>query len=600
MKKIFGLLLAASMLSGVLPASAAKTTFTDIADPKYSWAREYIEEMAEQGYIAGYEDDTYRPDNKVTRLETIVLFARAMGSNREENEEVLEIAKEQYGDTVEDLGLNFGEDEIAFMLYRGALSDEDLDTYLSKKKASQPMPRQEACAIITKAMCAEEVAKAEVLTDMEYTDAKEIDSKYSQYVFYVSEAGIMNGMEDNSFAPKASVLRSQIAAMLYRAVDKINLYVEKALVTELDTGKNNITIKAAEGEEIPMGYTDYTKFYIDDELSAERYMSVNTEARLTYINNELVYVDMLEVVVDKTLKGVFQGYVSKNGHTIVTIKETASDETYEYELSDYARFYDEKGATSGINSFKSGYYVELDVTDDKIIRITNIKKDKTILNAVIESVGIDDEMYITISHDDEEYNGKKFILGEDVVVYKNNDREDLSKLYKGDRVEITMEYEIPVKIKAVSDSKMYEGVISEVVISSSPVLKVKINGEIKEYDILPDVKVTVSGEAGSIYDLRVGDSVKITTESGTVMTISTVAAAVTSNPVTGVIEAVNTSRGFIKVNGETIFCKDTTTTIISSNGSDKFMKDLKEGLTVSIRGSMQNGAYTAALIIIED
>ena len=37
--------------------------------------------MAEQGYINGYEDGTYRPDNEVTRLETILLFARAMGSN---------------------------------------------------------------------------------------------------------------------------------------------------------------------------------------------------------------------------------------------------------------------------------------------------------------------------------------------------------------------------------------------------------------------------------------------------------------------------------------------------------------------------------------
>ena len=100
--------------------------------------------------------------------------------------------------------------------------------------------------------------------------------------------------------------------------------------------------------------------------------------------------------------------------------------------------------------------------------------------------------------------------------------------------------------------------------------------------------------------MRVNDSVKITTESGAVLSIETTAAAISTNPVTGVIETVNTSKGFIIIDGQTIFCSDSQTTVITSNGSDKQMKDLKADMAVSVRGSLLNGAYIAKLIIIED
>ena len=44
-----------------LPASAA--TFPDIAS---HWAKSYIEEMTDAGMFKGYEDGTFKPENKLT------------------------------------------------------------------------------------------------------------------------------------------------------------------------------------------------------------------------------------------------------------------------------------------------------------------------------------------------------------------------------------------------------------------------------------------------------------------------------------------------------------------------------------------------------
>ena len=127
MKKVLTAALSAALaVSMITPVFAAD--FSDISEDKYAWARPYIEEMADMGFISGYEDGTYRPDNEVTRLEAICLFARAMGSNSAENEEIVAIAMEQYQDVVERYDLNFGEEDVAFMLYRGALRESELDT----------------------------------------------------------------------------------------------------------------------------------------------------------------------------------------------------------------------------------------------------------------------------------------------------------------------------------------------------------------------------------------------------------------------------------------------------------------------------------------
>ena len=603
MKKILGMLLATSMLTasclGSVAFAAPNGGFTDISDEKYAWAKPYIEEMATEGYINGYEDNTYRPDNNVSRLETIVLFARAMGALKDENAATLELAKEIYGDMVDDLALNFGQDEVSYMLYRGVLDEADLDVFLRGKRASAAMPRQEAAAIITKAMCAQEVAEAEVLVDMDYTDAKDISSDYAQYVFYVSEKGIMNGMDGGAFDPEGNVLRSQIAAMLKRAVDKMNYAYETVLVTDIDTNKNNITIDV-DGEEVVMGYTDYTKFFDTEGTIDEEEMPANTESMITYINNQVAFVDALQMYTSEMIKGIYQGSVTNSNETIITIKNAETNEVEEYVASGKIQYYNENDNTCTLRDFKSGAYVEIAFANGKILEMVNLKVESYLTGAVIESVGIDGEMYIIISHDDEMYDGKKYILDENVAVYKNGDFENLSKLYKGDRIEIGFEYDKVVKIKAISNTKTIEGTIAEVVISSTPVLKIKTNGEVQEFDILPTAKVKIDGKEGTVYDLRVNDSVKITTESGAVLSIETTAAAISTNPVTGVIETVNTSKGFIIIDGQTIFCSDSQTTVITSNGSDKQMKDLKADMAVSVRGSLLNGAYIAKLIIIED
>ena len=92
-KKLISLALA---LTAICTSTSvfAEYSFTDIGEEQYSWCAPQIEEMNEAGYINGYPDGTYRPDNQVTKLECIALFARAMGSGNEANDDILALAQE--------------------------------------------------------------------------------------------------------------------------------------------------------------------------------------------------------------------------------------------------------------------------------------------------------------------------------------------------------------------------------------------------------------------------------------------------------------------------------------------------------------------------
>ena len=64
--------------SGVKPDGG----FSDVTT---HWAREYIERAAALGWINGYEDGTFRPDNRITRAEAMTMINRVL--NREPEDE---------------------------------------------------------------------------------------------------------------------------------------------------------------------------------------------------------------------------------------------------------------------------------------------------------------------------------------------------------------------------------------------------------------------------------------------------------------------------------------------------------------------------------
>ena len=63
------------------------TPFTDIAN---HWAWQDIARAASEGWVAGYEDGTFRPDNSITRAETMAIINRVLCRQPETVDDLLD------------------------------------------------------------------------------------------------------------------------------------------------------------------------------------------------------------------------------------------------------------------------------------------------------------------------------------------------------------------------------------------------------------------------------------------------------------------------------------------------------------------------------
>lgn len=602
MKKLLSLITTATLCVSMCVTNVLAAEFYDIEDEKYSWAKPYIEEMADAGYVTGYEDGTFAPDNQVTKLEGIAMFARAMGAKAAVNAAALKKAHEEYDELLLDYSLSWGQDELAYLLYNGVFDANDLNTYIKDVK-NDPMVRHEAAVIITKAMGGENEALENAGVELDYADAKDIPTNALGYVAYAGKKGIMNGMDDGTFSPNTSVSRAQMAVMLARVVSAIGYEYKNAKLISIDIENQTLILKDSTGKELEYDYTDDTKFAIMGSSVKAEYMLENVAVVYALLDDVVVSVNAQSGEADFTVTGKYQGSVTSNGRVRIKIipidKESVS--TY-FCADDVSVTYDGKPAT--MRSFKTGDIITLDISNGEIYAISGEEKEYEIQNATIEEINVENET-ITISHSSDEYDGRVLGVASTAAVKKNGKTTDFSSLYPGDSATITIQYNEVIKLVATSTTKVIEGVIKSVIQDERVSLVVNINGKDETYVVANDVPVTKDNAESTVFDIRRGDTVKITTESQAITKIVCLGSKVYEDgKISGTVTALNTSMGFVKIITsagieETVFCNDTKTKVVNVLGTTNYVRNLEVGKTITAYGTVSSGAFVATLIVIE-
>lgn len=606
MRKLISVLAAAAIAASASVSVLAAKTFPDVEnDSTVSWARTYINSMVEKGYISGYEDGTYKPYNSVTRLEMLALMARVIGCNDSKNDTLIESAVEKYESMLKPFELPWGQKEISWLLYRGVITETDLTTYLKGTLKSEPMMRYEAAVIMTKAMGAEEAAKNSTYT-LTYNDATQIPASVRQYVKYVTEEGLMSGMDGGNFSPNTSVVRSQMAVILSRIDEALGLEYYEVNITDVD--EKSVTYIDDNNKSNTIDFDDNAKANIAGEPSKLTDIPEGIAALITVKNGKAYFIDTLTSVPDDEFQAVYVAKVTSNTLTRITVKRMDNDVQKIYNCaSGLSVTYD--GSPATLASFSSGDYVTVTLRNNEITQIDGQPKTITISSAKLTDFEYDPVVKLTIEHANKEYDGKTYYAADNVTVIKNGMLDkSLADLYIGDTLTLTLEYGKITAISASSTKASSNGVIKSITFAANSTMVVTVNGTDTEYDIPNEVKITVDGKEATMYDLRVGSSVSITTESNAITAITTTAAQSSSGTITGVVTAVNTSFGFVKVSytnadgytiEETVYCKDSTTTIMNTNAVTKKMKDITVGSTITATGTSTNGAFSAKVLIIE-
>lgn len=616
-KKILSAAVALCLVCTAFASMAlAKSSFSDVISPDYDWAMDEIEEMTTLGIIKGYTDGTFRPANTIKKIEALLLLSRAAGYSNADCEPFANFAISLYSPVLDnyDLGsaYNAYKDEVAYLLYRDVLTVDDLDSYL--ENASSALKRYEAAILLTKLMGAEEDVKKNTAVVLDYDDYTEIPVSARAYVEYVTQQGLMKGLEDNCFGPNENVTRVQITILLHRILDALDYTTVTGTVRSVDSSDSTITIYDADAKTSEEYAINTNKVYVKKDGFSSNLANIETGslALLLYSGNELVGLEVLSLSSDETetVSGRLADITTKTNYTSFYIIDSKTGDSREFMILAQAEpEITYNGQKSTFSKLSSGDFVTLTVNNGAIVAIDAETGDKTV-TGTIRNITLSPDYALTVRLNDE--NGTSttetadYNVDSDVTVTRNGSKASLRDVLIGDKVTLTIEGGVITKIVATSTKKNASGTISSILISSTPQLGIKSGSEENIYSIAADATYTVGGSDSSIYDLRLGSSVEVTIESDSITSVTASAASSTYQK-SGIIEDINTSYGFINLNVdggiEQIFVSKTGTsvsaTIIdSSTGKSLTFAKLAKNQMITAVGSYVNGAFVATTIIV--
>ncbi|MBU8905932.1 S8 family peptidase [Desertibacillus haloalkaliphilus] len=164
-----------------------------------AWYAPYMTALYHQDVIGGFEDETIRPNNEITRADATIMLVRALELNPTVNEQrFTDVSSAHYAASAI-------ETAAAHELIAG-YSDQTF-------QPSAEITRGEVAVILTRSFSLSPVEAPQRFTDVEATYFG------SAAIELVTSATIATGYPDGMFQPQASVSRAEFSAFLARALE---------------------------------------------------------------------------------------------------------------------------------------------------------------------------------------------------------------------------------------------------------------------------------------------------------------------------------------------------------------------------------------------
>lgn len=597
MKKIISILLATVMIFASMASVSAASTFVDVED-KFPWAVSAIEELVKKKIISVGENRMYFPADQVTNEQVIAFLGRSLGVNEEENKATVDYAVSTYESFLNGLA-TFSTKESAYLMYKGIFTQSEIKTLLQNK--STGVLRHEMAIYITKLMGGEEEVKNQVISTLDYKDLSKIPNASLGYVEFVKNHNIMKGDDLGNFNPQGIVNRAMMAVMLREIYSQLDRTYTKGQIVEVNSTTNEIITRDSDGFRLTNTLNSDTSILVDGKAATVVDLKMGQTITFTKSKGKIIEVDAFTSTADSEVEGYFAGTttISTGMGIKVYMDGQSSIKATTYPLATNV-LVSYNGSSASISNIKSDDSVLLQIEGGKVVRIAANPKTKTILDATILDISASNST-ITLQRKGAN-TGEEFEVLSSVSVYKNGKSANLSSIFKGDQVDITLTYDKISQIEAVSKSQKVTGVIREVTIGKNPVIKVEVNGELSTYEMSSDVIITFNGEPADAYTaFRVGYTVEMTLDGQVAIQVKVMEKS-TMYSIIGTVQDVKANFKFLKVlNSDTntveeIFVTDVPAIYDMANGGKLTLSDIKAGMRVVVTGNLDMGTYKAYTI----
>ena len=194
MKKVYIL-----MLIIFLMLSSATLAYTDVSG---HWAEKNIESLSRINIIKGYSDDTFRPDDYITRAELITIVNRLLKNSEQSYKYIPDVAS-----------TDWYAEEVRKGIYSGIIKGNQEGMI----RPNDYITREEAVLILGRAF----VENMPVYNTFSYEDIDEIsDWAHPKYYTFI-KLGYISGYNDNTVRPKANITRAEIVKIINNIFSEI-------------------------------------------------------------------------------------------------------------------------------------------------------------------------------------------------------------------------------------------------------------------------------------------------------------------------------------------------------------------------------------------
>lgn len=612
--KFLSVIIALSLICSCMAVSAfAETAFPDVLSPDHDWAAKQIEEMTDLGIIKGYTDGTFKPDKAITKIEAVILFSRVAGYSNSAYSKIADLAYEKYQYLLQELDIesyNSFKREISFLVYKGILDEDEIVAYLEDGKYQEEFPRKDAAMFIANFMDAE--IERTYSDQLDFADNSTINHSDAGYIAYVVENGFMNGVqtEDGSviFDANGALSRAQVCVLLYRIMEKLDMSVEAGVVNSVNPDSGVINLTTSDGITKDYAVPSQAKVLIDGNKAAVSSILSNSEIVVVRYGREIHFVETISPESSKTISGTVQSVVSKDSYTRLSITLDGTDEVVSYyATSDYK--VTTNGVTDSISSVKTNDYVVVKLLGTEIVSIDRVTAEATV-QGTVQNINLESPITLSVLVKDELTNSENIFsykLASDVIIRRDGSSVSLREIYAGDKVVLTIKRGVISKLVATSTQGSNSGTITAIKIATQSYLTISSGGVEKEYPVAMEATYNVGGKTATIYDLRLGNVVKLTLSGSTITKVEQSAESESTSK-SGVVSEISTSYYYVEITTdsgveEKVFASKLgngigAKVIDGTTGKEMNFKNIKKGDHVIATGAYSNGSFVAVTFVV--
>jgi hypothetical protein len=181
------------------PTPPATGAFSDVS-PSH-WAYDVITQMSTAGYVYGYPDGTFKPDNTITRAEFVTIINRVLDL------QPYSPAAPSFTDVASDAWYS---SSVESAVYAGIIQGYGAGIF----DPGRTITREELATILVNALGKKDEAAASISESTAFTDDAGISAWARGNIVVAVKYRLLNGYPDGSFQPQANATRAETSALI--------------------------------------------------------------------------------------------------------------------------------------------------------------------------------------------------------------------------------------------------------------------------------------------------------------------------------------------------------------------------------------------------